>query len=103
MKRRGFYPLYQTPNGNTMLGHGQIVIAVDFFRPELVVSQSHIKGDHQCGQTIIPDYGQIFVAKRQIQSRHCGQMGIFNIYLMIILIGYFYIEKLSPMCSTHVQ
>ena len=38
--------------------------------------QSHIKGDHQCGQTTIPDYGHIFVAKGHFHSRHCGQMSI---------------------------
>ena len=37
--------------------------------------RSPMRSDHH------PDYGQIFVAKRQIQSRHCGQMGIFNISL----------------------
>ena len=52
-----------------------------FFRPEFALSQSHIKGDHQCGQTTIPDYGQIFVAKLHVHSRHCGQMSIFNISL----------------------
>ena len=33
----------------------------------------------QCSQTTIPDYGQIFVAKWQVHSPHCGQMSIFNI------------------------
>ena len=52
-----------------------------FFRQEFVLCQSYIKGDHQCGQTTIPDYGQIFVAQWQAHSRHCGQMSIFNILL----------------------
>ena len=58
---------------------GQIVIAVGFFRPEFVLSQSHIKGDHQCGQTTIPDYGHFFVVKRQIQSRIAVKW-VFSIY-----------------------
>ena len=52
-----------------------------FFSARIRSQSNDIKGDHHCGQTTIPDYGHIFVAKRQIQSLHCGQMGIFNISL----------------------
>ena len=52
-----------------------------FSRPEFILSQSHIKGDHLFGQTTIPDFGQVFVAKWQVHSRHCGKMSIFNISL----------------------
>ena len=45
-----------------------------FFRPEFVLSQSHIRGDHKCSQTTIPDNGvRTVVAKRQVHSRHCSQ------------------------------
>ena len=32
------------------------------FRPEFVLSQSNIKGDHKCGRTALPDNGHTFVA-----------------------------------------
>ena len=73
------------------------------FFPARIYSQSnHIKGDHQCSQPAIPDYGQFFVAKWQVHSCHCGQK-YFQYIVMTILRGDFYIEKLSPLFSTHVQ
>ena len=115
-----WHPNPYYPTGSAAGRQQSITNTVDSHLPV----RSLMRSDRHCGRffsTRIRSQSKPYRRRSPMRSDHhsglrskfCGKTansisslrsnGSFQYIVMIILIGYFYIEKLSPMFSTHVQ